>query len=132
MMVQIGSQSGRIMPHPHHIQILIPWDLERCKCFNLDEYLIIKRVLRVKNLTIIYRYKGLSGVGLSSSFKFGVLTKIVKHLKQKFQDGEDHPLALEELLDETNQLDVSGKIRQVQITKWRHLLEMLKLIILFF
>ncbi|OXA60840.1 transcription initiation factor IIE subunit beta isoform X1 [Folsomia candida] len=57
-------------------------------------------------------YKGLSNVGLSSSYKFGVLTKIVKHLKQKFQDGEDHPLALEEILDETNQLDVSGKIRQ--------------------
>lgn len=39
----------------------------------------------------------------------------MKHLKQKFQDGEDHPLALEEILDETNQLDVSGKIRQVRL-----------------
>jgi hypothetical protein len=34
-------------------------------------------------------------------------------LKQKFQEAEDHPLTLEEILDETNQLDVSGKIRQV-------------------
>lgn len=49
----------------------------------------------------------------ASAFKFGVLTKIVKHLRQKFQDGEDSPLNLEEVLDETNQLDVSGKTRHV-------------------
>ncbi|ODN04607.1 General transcription factor IIE subunit 2 [Orchesella cincta] len=48
----------------------------------------------------------------ASAFKFGVLTKIVKHLRQKFQDGEDSPLTMEEILDETNQLDVSGKTRQ--------------------
>lgn len=54
----------------------------------------------------------------ASAFKFGILTKIVKHLRQKFQDGEDSPLALEEILDETNQLDVSGKTRQVFFLIW--------------
>lgn len=56
-----------------------------------------------------------SGSGASSAYKFGVLTKIVKHLKNKFQEGEDSPLTLEEILDETNQLDVNTKTRQVQI-----------------
>jgi len=46
-----------------------------------------------------------------SAFKFGVLTKIVKHLKQKFQDGEDSPLSIEDILDETNQLDADNKTR---------------------
>lgn len=53
-------------------------------------------------------------LGGASSYKFGVLTKIVRHLKQKFQDGEDHPLSTDELLDETNQLDVSSKVRMVR------------------
>jgi len=57
-------------------------------------------------------YKSLQGLGQSSAYKFGVLTKIVKHLKQKFQEGEDFPLALDEVLDETNQLDVSSKTKQ--------------------
>jgi len=55
------------------------------------------------------------GGGLSSAYKFGVLTKIVKHLKNKFQEGEDSPLTLEEILDETNQLDVNAKTRQVYL-----------------
>lgn len=48
----------------------------------------------------------------SSNYKFGVLAKIVRHLKTRHQDGDDHPLALEELLDETNQLDVGNKVKQ--------------------
>lgn len=46
----------------------------------------------------------------SSQYKFGVLAKIVKHMKARHQDGDDHPLALEEILDETNQLDVGTKV----------------------
>lgn len=49
----------------------------------------------------------------SSQYKFGVLAKIVKHLKTLHQDGADHALTLEEILDETNQLDVGMKISQV-------------------
>ena len=48
----------------------------------------------------------------SSNYKFGVLAKIVRHLKARHQDGDDHPLSLEELLDETNQLDVGNKVKQ--------------------
>jgi len=49
--------------------------------------------------------------GPNSAYKFGILTKIVKHLKTKFQEGEDSPLSVDEILDETNQLDVTNKIR---------------------
>ncbi|XP_046440552.1 general transcription factor IIE subunit 2-like [Daphnia pulex] len=54
-------------------------------------------------------YKHMSG---SSQYKFGVLAKIVKHLKTLHQDGGDHALSLEDILDETNQLDVGMKISQ--------------------
>ncbi|KAK4019443.1 Transcription initiation factor IIE subunit beta [Daphnia magna] len=54
-------------------------------------------------------YKHMSG---SSQYKFGVLAKIVKHLKTLHQDGADHALTLEDILDETNQLDVGMKISQ--------------------
>lgn len=49
----------------------------------------------------------------SSQYKFGVLAKIVKHMKSRHQQGDDHPLSLEEILDETNQLDVGNKVKQV-------------------
>lgn len=50
----------------------------------------------------------------SSQYKFGVLAKIVKHMKSRHQQGDDHPLSLEEILDETNQLDVGSKVKQVR------------------
>lgn len=59
-------------------------------------------------------YKTMTG---SSNYKFGVLTKIVKHLKSRHQEGDDHPLTLEELLDETNQLDVGNKVKQWLLTE---------------
>lgn len=47
----------------------------------------------------------------STQYKFGVLAKIVKHMRARHQDGDDHPLTLEEILDETNQLDIGSKVR---------------------
>ena len=47
----------------------------------------------------------------SSSYKFGVLAKIVRHMKSRHMEGEDHRLNLDEILDETNQLDVSNKVK---------------------
>lgn len=52
-------------------------------------------------------YKTMTG---STQYKFGVLAKIVKHMKARHQEGDDHPLTLEEILDETNQLDVGSKV----------------------
>ena len=51
-----------------------------------------------------FLYKTYSG---SSSFNFSVLAKIVKHMKQRHLDGDNEPLPLDEILDETNQLDIS-------------------------
>ncbi|XP_033223921.1 transcription initiation factor IIE subunit beta [Belonocnema kinseyi] len=56
----------------------------------------------------VVNYKSSAG---SSQYKFGVLAKIVKHMKARHQDGDDHPLTLDEILDETNQLDVVPKVR---------------------
>ncbi|XP_004924732.1 general transcription factor IIE subunit 2 [Bombyx mandarina] len=54
-------------------------------------------------------YKTMTG---SSSYRFGVLARIVRHMRARHQDGDDHPLSLDEILDETNQLDVGNKIKQ--------------------
>jgi transcription initiation factor TFIIE subunit beta len=51
----------------------------------------------------------------SSQYKFGVLAKIVKYMRSRHQDGDDHPLSLDEILDETNQLDVGSKVKQVSV-----------------
>lgn len=52
-------------------------------------------------------YKTMSG---SSQNNFAILAKIVKHLRTKHQQGDMEPLTIDELLDETNQLDIT--IRQ--------------------
>ncbi|XP_070535766.1 general transcription factor IIE subunit 2-like [Ptychodera flava] len=51
-------------------------------------------------------YKYLKG---SSKYKFGVLAKIVNHMKVRHQAGDTYPLTIDEILDETNQLDVGSK-----------------------
>lgn len=56
-------------------------------------------------------YKTMSG---SSQYRFGVLAKIVKHMRTRHQDGDDHPLTLEEILDETNQLDIGNSVKNVR------------------
>lgn len=47
----------------------------------------------------------------SSLYKFGILAKIVKYMKSRHMEGDTHPLTIDEILDETNQLDVSGSHR---------------------
>lgn len=54
----------------------------------------------------------------SSSYRFGVLARIVRHMRARHQDGDDHPLTLDEVLDETNQLDVGNKVKQVSGLTW--------------
>ena len=56
----------------------------------------------------IFSYK--SAVG-ASQHNFGILAKIVKHMKQRFALGDSEPLSLDELLDETNQLDIGNRQR---------------------
>lgn len=51
----------------------------------------------------------------SSQYRFGVLAKIVKHMKTRHLDGDDHPLTLEEILDETNQLDIGSSVKNVRL-----------------
>jgi transcription initiation factor TFIIE subunit beta len=38
-------------------------------------------------------------------------------MRKRHQDGETYPLSLEEILDETNQLDVGNKVKQVNLRK---------------
>ncbi|KAF5281801.1 hypothetical protein FQA39_LY05015 [Lamprigera yunnana] len=56
----------------------------------------------------INTYKTATG---SSQYRFGVLAKIVKYMRTRHQEGDQHPLTLEEILDETNQLDVGNKVK---------------------
>ncbi|KDR19867.1 Transcription initiation factor IIE subunit beta, partial [Zootermopsis nevadensis] len=62
----------------------------------------------------VVNYKTMSG---SSQYKFGVLAKIVKYMRSRHQEGDDHPLSLDEILDETNQLDVGSKVKQWLLTE---------------
>ncbi|XP_054710306.1 general transcription factor IIE subunit 2-like [Uloborus diversus] len=55
-----------------------------------------------------FNYKTYGG---SSQYNFGILAKIVKHMKQRHLNGDTYPLTLEEILDETNQLDVGTRQR---------------------
>ncbi|KAI8785531.1 general transcription factor IIE subunit 2 [Biomphalaria glabrata] len=45
----------------------------------------------------------------SSQFNFSILAKIVKYLKMRHQGGMNDPMLLEEILDETHQLDIPSK-----------------------
>jgi len=47
--------------------------------------------------------------------KFGILFTIVEHLRTLHQNGGDDALTLEQILGETNQLDVSAEISKVSI-----------------
>lgn len=59
---------------------------------------------------LIFSYKSMAG---SSQYRFGVLAKIVKHMKTRHLDGDDHPLTIEDILDETNQLDIGSSVKNV-------------------
>ncbi|XP_053559256.1 transcription initiation factor IIE subunit beta [Bombina bombina] len=56
-----------------------------------------------------FNLKSLSG---SSTYKFGVLAKIVNYMKTRHQRGDTYPLSLEEILDETQHLDIGIKQKQ--------------------
>ncbi|XP_070495975.1 transcription initiation factor IIE subunit beta [Chironomus tepperi] len=59
-------------------------------------------------------YKTMTG---SSNKRFAILTKIVNHMKDRHLQGEDHPLSVEEILDETNQLDIGSSNKNWLITE---------------
>lgn len=54
----------------------------------------------------------------SSQYRFGVLAKIVKFMRTRHQDGDDHPLTIDEILDETNQLDIGQSVKNVSYSAW--------------
>lgn len=53
----------------------------------------------------------------SSQKRFAILTKIVNYMKERHLRGEDHPLTIEEILDETNQLDIGLSTKTVKISE---------------
>lgn len=60
----------------------------------------------------------------STQYRFGVLAKIVKHMRLRHLDGDDHPLTIDDILDETNQLDIGSSVKNVckctdkQMIRW--------------
>ncbi|XP_050703111.1 transcription initiation factor IIE subunit beta-like [Eriocheir sinensis] len=59
-------------------------------------------------------YKTMTG---GSQYKFGVLARIVRHMKTRHQDGDTHPLSIDEILDETNQLNAGPKVKHWLVTE---------------
>lgn len=53
----------------------------------------------------------------SSSANFGILTRIVKYMKQRYLDGDNEPLTIDEILDETNLLDLNQRQKNWLITE---------------
>lgn len=64
-----------------------------------------------RQLFVPDRYKSVMSGG--SQYKFGVLARIVRHMKTRHQEGETHPLSIDEILDETNQLNAGPKVKSV-------------------
>lgn len=58
-------------------------------------------------------YKTMTG---SSQKRFAILTKIVNYMKERHLKGEEHTLNIEEILDETNQLDIGSSTKTVSIS----------------
>ncbi|XP_043915077.1 transcription initiation factor IIE subunit beta, partial [Protopterus annectens] len=61
-----------------------------------------------------FNAKALSG---SSGYRFGVLAKIVNYMKTRHQRGDTYPLSLEEILDETQHLDIGQKQKHWLMTE---------------
>lgn len=57
---------------------------------------------------VISSYKTVGG---NSQIKFSILSKIVRFMKTRHQEGDEHPLSLDEILEETNQLFVTNTIK---------------------
>lgn len=53
----------------------------------------------------------------SSQKRFAILTKIVNYMKERHLRGEDHTLSIEEILDETNQLDIGSSTKTWLLTE---------------
>lgn len=69
---------------------------------------------RSKQSSDPFSYKTLPG---SSQYRFGMLAKVVKYMKQRHLEGDTYPLSIDEILDETNQLDVGSKQRHWLVTE---------------
>lgn len=61
-----------------------------------------------------FDYKTATG---SSQYKFGILAKIINFMKKRHQDNDSYPLTMDEILDETNQLDIGNKNKHWLITE---------------
>lgn len=90
-------------------QLILPQNLISTRKLMAVVYLLYKISMHI---SLCNRYKTATG---SSQYRFGVLLKIVKHMKTRHQDGDTHPLTIEDILDETNQLDVGVKVKQVNL-----------------
>lgn len=67
-----------------------------------------------KSSSASFDYKTAQG---SSQVKFGILAKIVNFMKKRHQESDSYPLNLDEILDETNQLDIGNKNKHWLMTE---------------
>lgn len=67
-----------------------------------------------KSIALFMRFSSYKTMPGSSHYRFGVLAKIVRHMRNRHLEGEDHMLTLDDILDETNQLDVGSSVKNVR------------------
>lgn len=84
----------------------VMWFAHRLSQWNFD---LIRTVIRT------FSYKTMAG---STQYRFGVLAKIVKHMRTRHLEGDDHPLTIDDILDETNQLDIGSSVKNVSQCRW--------------
>ncbi|KAF2344882.1 Winged helix-turn-helix DNA-binding domain, partial [Trinorchestia longiramus] len=78
----------------------------------MDRALLKEREAFKRRALATPTFKSMMSNSNSSQYKFSVLARLVRHMRSRHQEGETHALALHEILDETNQLNVGPKIKQ--------------------
>lgn len=49
---------------------------------------------------------------VASKFRTGILTRIVQHMEVRHLHGDQHPLALDEIINESNQLNIKPEVKK--------------------
>ena len=79
---------------------------KKLKPSSIQSSTITSKPLMQSSSKDLFSYKTMTG---SSHTNFSILTKIVKYMKQRYLDGDNEPLSIDEILDETNQLDLGQR-----------------------
>ncbi|CAD5119217.1 DgyrCDS7849 [Dimorphilus gyrociliatus] len=75
---------------------------------ELDRLDKLDKKAKSERVSQMFDYKSTSG---TSQYKFSILSKIVRYMKDRHLQGDTHSLNIQEILEETGQTDAGPKIR---------------------